>query len=112
MFESYLVDPKHSASINSFNSNITTITSGAPQGSIIGPMLLLIYKDELNLAIKHCKDYHFADDTNLLNINKSHMPLNKRIKIDLENLTKQTNANIISMYCSIQKVWTSILNWN
>ena len=112
MFESYLVDPKQSVAMNSFNSNITTITNGAPQGSIIGPMLLLIYKDELNLAIKHCKDFHFADDTNLLNINKSHMPLNKLIKIDLENLTKQTNANIISMYGSIQKVWTSILNWN
>ena len=80
-----------------FDSNISTITSGVPQGSVLGPLLFLIniYINDLNVAIKHCKVHHFADDTNLLNINKS--PKHKFINIDLKNLTKWLNANKISL---------------
>ena len=82
-----------------FDSNISTITSGVPQGSVLGPLLFLIniYINDLNVAIKHCKVHHFADDTNLLNINKSPKHLNKFINIDLKNLTKWLNANKISL---------------
>ena len=53
-----------------------------------------IYINDLNAAIKRCKVHHFANDTNLLNINKSPKHLNKFINIDLKNLTKWLNANI------------------
>ena len=44
----------------------------------------MIYINDLNLAIKYCKVHHFADDTNLLNINKSPQKLNKIINADLK----------------------------
>ena len=36
------------------------------QGSVLGPLLFLLYMTDLNRAIKFCKVHHFADDTNLL----------------------------------------------
>ena len=44
------------------------IKHGVPRGSVLGPMLFLLYINDLHKYIKHSTTYHFADDTNLLNI--------------------------------------------
>ena len=69
-FESYLANHKQFVSINGFASNTLSIESGVPQGSVLGPLLFLLYINDLHVAIKHCKVHHFADDANLLIINK------------------------------------------
>ena len=53
--------------------------------------------NDLNLAIKHCKVYHFADDTNLLYTNNYIKKLNKLLNKDLKNLTNWLNAIKISL---------------
>ena len=94
-FESYLANHKQFVSINGFESSTSSITCGVPQGSVLGPLLFLIYINDLHVAIKHCKVHHFADDTNLLIINKSLKRLNKLLNIDLKNLTNWLNGNKI-----------------
>ena len=56
--------------------------------SFIGPLLFCIFINDLNLAIKHGKVHHFAESTNLLNINKSLNGLKKLINIDLKKSYK------------------------
>ena len=71
-----------------------------PQGSALRPLLLLLYINDLHVAIKHCKVHHFTDDTNLLIINKSLKRLNKLFNSDLRNLTNWLNASKISLNVS------------
>ena len=47
-------------------SALAVINCGVPQGSAFGPLLFLLYINNLNQAIKLCKLHHFAGDTNLL----------------------------------------------
>ena len=71
-----------------------------PQGSVLGPLLFLIYINDLNTAIKYCTTQHFADDTNLLTKNKSLKQLKKHLNLDLRYLCKWLKANKISLNAS------------
>ena len=99
-FESYLSERKEFVSVNGFDSNMSTIKCGVPQWSHLGPLLFLIYINGPKLGITYCKVHHSADDSNLLNINKSPQKLNKLINADLKNLTYWLNANKISLNVS------------
>ena len=78
-FSSYLQNRTQFVSINGFHSNVNAICCGVPQDSILGPLLFLIYINDLHFATKYCKVHHFADDTNLLNFNNSIKKINKRL---------------------------------
>ena len=103
-FESYLANRKQFVSINGFASSTSSIICGVPQGSVLGPLLFLLYINDLHVAMKHCKVHHFADGTNLLIINKSLKRLNKLLNIDLKNLANCLNAIKISLNVSKTKL--------
>ena len=50
--------------INGYDSNLADVNFGVPQGSVLGPLLFLLYIYDLNQTLKFCKVHHFADDTN------------------------------------------------
>ena len=66
--ESYLSSRTHSVSINNSISATQTINAGCPQGSVLGPLLALIYLNDLD-GITENELFFFADDTILF---KSH----------------------------------------
>ena len=65
-FRSYLTNRQQSVSVNGFKSTKQTMKYGVPRGSVLGPLLFLIYINDLNKAIKFSTTHHFADDTSIL----------------------------------------------
>ena len=96
-FRSYLTDRSQKVVINGFESDNKIMHHGVPQGSVLGPILFLIYINDLHNCIKHSITYHFADDTNLLNISNDYKTLQRKINYDLFQLHKWLTANKISL---------------
>ena len=64
-FRSYLPDRKQYVSVNGKSSSLLTVSCGVPQGSVLGPLLFLVYINDLPNASKKLTFYLFADDTNI-----------------------------------------------
>ena len=94
-FKSYLSNRHQHVSINGYESGLAAINCDVHQGSVLGPLLFLLYLNGLNQAIKSCKVHHIADDTNLLFLSNSTKKLNKHASADLKYLVNWLNANKI-----------------
>ena len=84
-------------SINEFNSDHQNIECGVPQGSALGPLLFLIFINDLNFAIRNSSTFHFADDSCFLNIKSTIKEINNNVNKDLRSLLKWKNTNKISL---------------
>ena len=96
-FRSYLFQRKQKVCLNGFESDIKMILHGVPQGSVLGPFLFLLYINDLHKCIKFSSTYHFADDTNILNISDNYSRLQKEVNYDLKFLNNWLLANKISL---------------
>ena len=65
-FKCYLINRYQRVAINNCFSNLLPVISGVPQGSILGPLLLLVYINDMPDYICHSLLLIFADDTKCL----------------------------------------------
>ena len=90
-------DRKQFVSINGYDSDLMPVDCGVPQASVLGPILFLIYINDLHKAIQYCKVHYFAEETNLFHTSKSVKNLNKQINRDMKHLNNWLSANKISL---------------
>ena len=65
-FRCYLEDRKQIVRSHSEVSYVGTVVSGVPQGSILGPLLFILYTFDMSNTIQFSKIHSYADDTQLL----------------------------------------------
>lgn len=97
-FASYLQNRKQCISLGNglFTKNCNLIC-GVPQGSILGPLLFLIYVNDLFKASKVLSLIMFADDSNLFHSDKNINDLFKTMNIELNHISEWFKANKLSL---------------
>ena len=73
------------------------ISFSVPQGSVLGPLLFLIYINDMPNILKYSTPIIFADDTNLIFSSKSFDILQTNIQDDLYNLTHWLFSNKLTL---------------
>ena len=74
-------------STDGISPDLLKVNFGAPQQSVLGPLLFLLYINDLYNSIRFSSPYHLADDTGLLNIQDSIGAINKTLNKDLRELS-------------------------
>ena len=87
-FRSYLTDRTQYVEINQAKSSMASIETGVPQGSILGPLLFLIYMNDIPSTSDFFKFILYADDTSLFNSINISLKLNV-IKPNLDIINRE-----------------------
>ena len=87
LLKSYLIERKQRVVLNGMASDWCNINSGVPQGSVLGPLLFLIYINDLENGIKSSIKF-FADDTSLFSIVENPITSAVNINNDLKLISR------------------------
>ena len=92
-FVDYLSDRSMICEIDSQRSEPRPLTSGMPQGSILGPILFLIYFNDFKKCLQHSKVITFADDTVVYLSRRKHTYIEQDLNRDLQNIAEFFTRN-------------------
>ena len=96
-FESYLTNRKQYVFYNGVSSDTKPVTCGVPQGSVLGPLLFLLYINDLPNISDKLNFFLFADDTNIYYESKNLKNLEKTVNEELKKLSLWLNLNRLAL---------------
>ena len=101
-FKSYFEERSMRVKVNSTNGSLVystyhPLTYGTPQGSHLGPLLFLVFINDLHHSVVHGISLLFADDTTLLHSHKNLRYLKLTVEDDLNKLMDWFKANKLTL---------------
>ena len=96
-FNSYLTNRYQYVNYNNTTSNMKQIVCGVPQGSILGPLLFLLYINDISSVSNVFFSVLFADDAKLLYSSNNLQELSATVYNELSNIMQWLNANRLSL---------------
>ena len=96
-FKNYLTNRKQFVSVDGVSSSLLDIQCGVPQGSILGPLLFLIYINDIHNSVPERNIKLFADDANIFLHSKTVEESVKLTQTCLANIQRWCSANKISI---------------
>ena len=96
-FADFLSNRKQCVNYNNVLSNFNSVVCGVPQGSILGPLLFILYVNDMNNCSDILKFILFADDTNLFYSCNNLIGFQKTIDGELDKLNNWFQANKLSL---------------
>ena len=107
-FQSYLSHRQQFVDFDGTVSDICTLSTGVPQGSILGPLLFIIYMNDIHIASKQFNLILYVDDTNMISPmcsfssqialqSISMTQLSHNINVELNNIQEWLSINKLSL---------------
>ena len=96
-FASYLSNRRQFASLFGTNLDYQTVTCGVPQGLVLGPLLFLLYINDVPKCSNILEFHLFADDTNLFLNSPNILNLETNLNVELEKVSQWLYANKLSL---------------
>ena len=103
LIKSYLSNRTEYVYIHGINSNTLDITTRVPQGSILGPLLFIIYINDLPKASSKCHSITYTDDTTLsttiqsFNNNEHNESIEEQLNKEIYKITEWLDINKLSL---------------
>ncbi len=99
-FKSYLTNRKQYVQYKSVASNICDVSCGVPQGSVLGPLLFILYTNDLPKCLSSSNCILFADDTTVYLSGNNKSDMFAIMRDDLSSLIDWFRANKLSLNLS------------
>ena len=96
-FRNYLSNRQQYVFVNNHSSELRNISCGVPQGSILGPLLFILYINDFSRSSDVLSFVLFADDTNLFFSHDNPHTLAETINVELVKVLKWIRANKLSL---------------
>jgi retron-type reverse transcriptase len=96
-FQSYLSHHTQKTVVNNCYSNQCKVSIGVPQGSVLGPLLFLVYINDLSSCLHHTQASLFADDTAIYCVASTPSELQTKLNEDLIHLKSWLDENRLSL---------------
>ena len=99
-FNSYLSDRSQTTSIGNCTSEVISCSYGVPQGSVLGPLLFLLYVNDISSSSDKFEFCLFADDTSMLYSHRDIHALERIVNDELGKVCLWLEANKLTLNIS------------